>query len=66
MFPPNGLPLPGELLLITDELLAPADFLLHRYLNSHLKESQESPVVLVSISEDIGRWKVIAGKLVGY
>ncbi|KAI0779593.1 hypothetical protein C8Q74DRAFT_1199522 [Fomes fomentarius] len=63
MFTPDGVTLPGELLLITDELLAPADFLLHRYLNSHLKDSQDSPVVLVSISEDIGRWKAIAGKL---
>ncbi|KAI0358714.1 hypothetical protein OH77DRAFT_1494320 [Trametes cingulata] len=60
MFPPNALPLPGEVLLITDELLAPADFLLHRHLATHLKESRNAKCVLVSVSEDIGRWKAVA------
>ncbi|KAI0769414.1 hypothetical protein BD413DRAFT_558196 [Trametes elegans] len=60
MFPPNGLPLPGEVLLITDELLAPADFLLHRHLTTHLKDSKDSRCVLVSVSEDLGRWKAVA------
>ncbi|KAI0743659.1 hypothetical protein C8Q80DRAFT_1237014 [Daedaleopsis nitida] len=54
--------LPTEVLLITDELLAPADFLLHRYLTTHLKEGSDSPVVLVSFSEDIGRWKALASR----
>ncbi|KAI0708926.1 hypothetical protein C8T65DRAFT_708448 [Cerioporus squamosus] len=62
MFPPSTLPLPGEVLLITDELLAPADFLLLRFLSTHLKESHQSPALLVSVSEDIGRWKAIAGR----
>ncbi|KAI0674891.1 hypothetical protein C8Q78DRAFT_965147 [Trametes maxima] len=60
MFPPSALPLPGELLLITDELLAPADFLLHRHLATHLKESKSSRCVLVSVLEDLGRWKSVA------
>ncbi|OSD04129.1 hypothetical protein PYCCODRAFT_1365097 [Trametes coccinea BRFM310] len=60
MFPPSGLPLPGEILLITDELLAPADFLLHRQVATHLKASKVSKCVLISISEDIGRWKAVA------
>lgn len=64
MFPPNGLPLPGEILLLTDELLAPADFLLHRHLATHLKESRGSRCLLVSISEDIGRWKAIGSRSV--
>ncbi|RDX55242.1 hypothetical protein OH76DRAFT_1397642 [Lentinus brumalis] len=62
MFPPSALPLPGEVLLVTDELFAPADFLLHRFLSSHLKESKHSPALLVSMSEDVGRWKAIAGR----
>ncbi|KAI0644708.1 hypothetical protein C8Q79DRAFT_791633 [Trametes meyenii] len=64
MFAPDALPLPGELLLITDELLAPADFLLHRHLAAHLKESKSSKCVLVSVSEDIGRWKAVAQRSV--
>ncbi|KAI0368379.1 hypothetical protein BV20DRAFT_969449 [Pilatotrama ljubarskyi] len=60
IFPPTTLPLPGEVLLITDELLAPADFLLHRHLATHLKESKHSKCLLVSVSEDIGRWKAVA------
>lgn len=66
MFPPSTLPLPGEVLLITDEILAPADFLLHRLLASHFKESQSHAGVLVSFSEDIGRWKAVASKAVSY
>ncbi|KAI0633495.1 hypothetical protein C8Q77DRAFT_1057193 [Trametes polyzona] len=60
MFPPNTLPLPGEILLITDELLAPADFLLHRHLTTALKESKTNKCVLLSFSEDIGRWKAVS------
>ncbi|KAI8992922.1 hypothetical protein BD414DRAFT_521465 [Trametes punicea] len=62
MFPPNELALPGEILLITDELLAPADFMLHRHLATHLKESKSSPCILVSVSEGIERWKAVAQK----
>ena len=64
MFPPNSLPLPGEILLITDELLAPASFLLHRFLISHMKESNDTTSVLISVSEDLGRWKAMAAKSV--
>ncbi|KAI0661405.1 hypothetical protein C8Q70DRAFT_971176 [Cubamyces menziesii] len=60
MFPPTKLPLPQEVLLITDELLAPADFLLHRQLAAHMKESKDSRCVLISVSEDLGRWKSVA------
>ncbi|TBU48651.1 hypothetical protein BD309DRAFT_949243 [Dichomitus squalens] len=62
MFPLVSLPLPGEVLLITDELLASADFLLHHFLARHLKESKDSASMIVFLSEDIGRWKAIAGK----
>ena len=64
MFPPVALTIPGELILITDELLAPADFMLHRIVAGHLKESKDAACLLVSVSEDIGRWKAIAGRTV--
>lgn len=64
MFPPTSLPLPGEILVITDELLAPANFLLHRFLADHLKEGKNSIAVLISVSEDIGNLKVVAGRSV--
>ncbi|KAM5533739.1 hypothetical protein V8D89_012612 [Ganoderma adspersum] len=70
MFPPTSLPLPGEILVITDELMAPASFLLHRFLTGHLKEGKNSTAVLISVSEDIGKLKAVAGRsnlnLVGY
>ncbi|KAH9858998.1 hypothetical protein C2E23DRAFT_717158 [Lenzites betulinus] len=57
MFPPVDLPLPAEILVITDELSAPADFLLHRHLVDNLKNSSNAKCVLVAVSEDLGRWK---------
>ncbi|KAI1794241.1 hypothetical protein LXA43DRAFT_998436 [Ganoderma leucocontextum] len=62
MFPPTSIPVPGEVLLITDELLSPASFLLHRLLAGHLKEAKNSTAVLISVSEDIGKWKAVAGR----
>ncbi|KAH9839817.1 uncharacterized protein C8Q71DRAFT_463760 [Rhodofomes roseus] len=66
MFPPAGLPLPGELLLITDELPSPADFLLHKLLADHLKHvrgsgTQTRCLVLATVA-DPARWKHIAAK----
>ncbi|CCM03898.1 uncharacterized protein FIBRA_06049 [Fibroporia radiculosa] len=65
MFPPPSLPLPGEILLITDELASPADFLLHRSLSTHLKESKLSYAIILSVSESLARWKAVAGRSVG-
>lgn len=62
MFPPQELPLPGELLLITDELASPADFLLHRFLAAHLKKGPPFRSVVLSVSGDMARWKAVAGR----
>ncbi|RXW23026.1 hypothetical protein EST38_g2850 [Candolleomyces aberdarensis] len=65
----------GAFNLITDELSAPADFLVHQAVYGHLKahqsksrvpkasEANARPQVLVfSASEDLARWKSIASK----
>jgi hypothetical protein len=64
MFPPSELPYPGQLLLITDELPSPADFLLHKFLSTHLKDPKDARCVVISVSEDLARWKAIASKSV--
>ncbi|KAJ7496709.1 hypothetical protein FB451DRAFT_1549768 [Mycena latifolia] len=48
MFSPFDLP-HGILLLVTDQLAAPADFILHRALAEHLK-SQSAPISLKSVT----------------
>ncbi|KAH9940373.1 uncharacterized protein BXZ73DRAFT_42834 [Epithele typhae] len=62
MFPPAALPLPGEVLLLTDELPAPADFLLHRFLAAHMKRSPQSSALILSVSQDLGWWKGVTAK----
>ncbi|KAG5641093.1 hypothetical protein DXG03_006038 [Asterophora parasitica] len=61
MLLPFNLP-DGILLLITDELSSPADFLLHRTLVSHIKEAKNAKSIVFSVSEGIERWKAIAAK----
>ncbi|KAF9006161.1 hypothetical protein BDQ17DRAFT_1399090 [Cyathus striatus] len=61
MLPPFNLP-EGIILLITDELASPSDFILHRALASHIKESKGSKNIVLSVSKDILRWKTIAAK----
>ncbi|KAJ6631450.1 hypothetical protein B0H10DRAFT_2159760 [Mycena sp. CBHHK59/15] len=64
MFSPFDLP-PGILLLVTDQLSSPADFVLHRSLIDHLKGAKsQNPkkAVVLSVSEDLARWKAIAAK----
>jgi hypothetical protein len=63
MFQPSDLP-DGIILLITDELAAPADFLLHRTLATHLKERKHPRALILSVSEGITRWKALASKSV--
>lgn len=58
----SSLPPPGQLLLITDHLASPADFILHRTLSIHLKELKNERVVLVSLTEGFDHWKAIAAK----
>jgi hypothetical protein len=67
MFSPFELP-SGILLLVTDQLSSPADFVLHRSLIDHLKGAKsDSPkkAIVLSVSEDLARWKAIAAKSVG-
>jgi len=64
MFSPFDLP-SGILLLVTDQLSSPADFVLHRGLIDHLKGAKsENPkkAIVLSVSEDLTRWKAIATK----
>ena len=60
------LPLGGQLLLITDHLASPADFILHRALALQLKQVQPTThhprVILVSIASDFAHWCAIAAK----
>lgn len=63
MFQPSDLP-DGIILLMTDELAAPADFLLHRMLATHLKERKHPRALILSVSEGITRWKALASKSV--
>ncbi|KAJ7125283.1 hypothetical protein C8R44DRAFT_618674 [Mycena epipterygia] len=65
MFSPFDLPA-GILLLVTDQLSSPADFVLHRSLIDHLKGQKKSEhpkkAIVLSVSEDLARWKAIAAK----
>ena len=67
MFSPFGLP-EGITLLITDALSAPANFLLHRTLAAYMKKDRKPEdvvkCIVLSVSEDITRWKAIAVKSV--
>ena len=65
MLSPFNLP-EGIVLLITDELSSPADFLLHRLLSSHFKDSKSAKSVILSVSEGIERWKAVAAKSVSF
>ncbi|KAH7888904.1 hypothetical protein F5I97DRAFT_1935330 [Phlebopus sp. FC_14] len=64
MFPPLELVSYIGLILITDELPAPADFLIHRFLSSRLKDrdAPRSKCIMLAVSEDIERIKAVASK----
>lgn len=64
MFPSAELISSGETILITDQLEAPGDFILHRMVSSHLKESKGNRCIILSISNDLPRWKTVSSKLV--
>ncbi|KAI0686750.1 hypothetical protein BC835DRAFT_1378697 [Cytidiella melzeri] len=63
MFDLPGITARGDtsMLLVTDELASPADFILHSNLAAHLKDS-DSRCVVLSASENVLRWKAIASK----
>lgn len=58
------LPLRGEILLVTDELNSPADFLLYRGLASHLKSAKSTKSIVLSVSGGLSKWKAILAKSV--
>ncbi|KAH9487426.1 Elongator complex protein 6 [Psilocybe cubensis] len=60
-FSPFDLP-ESILLLITDSLAAPGDFVLHRCLANHLKDKKTPRVTILSVSEGIAKWKALASK----
>lgn len=61
---PN-LPSQGEILLITDELSSPADFLLYRSFTAHLKSAEKSAkCVILSVAGNLPKWKSVAAKSV--
>ncbi|KIK99385.1 hypothetical protein PAXRUDRAFT_532588 [Paxillus rubicundulus Ve08.2h10] len=61
-FPPPDLVSYVGLILVTDELQAPADFLIHRFLHLRLKDSKQSQCLFISVSEDMERIKAVASK----
>ncbi|KAG0700371.1 hypothetical protein DFH29DRAFT_635063 [Suillus ampliporus] len=61
-FPTPELVSSPRLLLITDQLPAPADFLLHRFLHLHLKQTKTTKCFVLAVSESLERWKSIASK----
>ncbi|CAA7266451.1 unnamed protein product [Cyclocybe aegerita] len=66
LFSPFDLP-DDIILLLSDELVAPADFILHRTLAAHLKAGLVSgrvkpKSVILSVSEGLSRWKTLAMK----
>ncbi|KAG1752843.1 hypothetical protein EDB19DRAFT_1670099 [Suillus lakei] len=61
-FPAPDLVSSRRLLLITDQLPAPADFLLHRFLHLHLKQSKTAKCIVLAVSESLERWKSVASK----
>ncbi|KAG2342813.1 hypothetical protein BDR05DRAFT_885305 [Suillus weaverae] len=61
-FPAPDLVSSRRLLLITDQLLAPADFLLHRFLHLHLKQSKTAKCIVLAVSESLERCKSVASK----
>jgi len=61
IFSPFSLP-EGITLLVTDALSAPANFLLHRTLAAYMKDRNDAKCVILSVSEDMTRWKALAAK----
>ncbi|TEB29214.1 hypothetical protein FA13DRAFT_1734880 [Coprinellus micaceus] len=74
MLPPFDIPA-GSFTLVTDELAAPADFLIHQVVNGYIKEhprpgrgaqvgeeSSSPKVVILSANADIAKWKAVSSK----
>ncbi|KAH8831181.1 hypothetical protein DL96DRAFT_1460044 [Flagelloscypha sp. PMI_526] len=56
--------LPKDLfVLVTDEIDASADFVLHQALHSHLKSLPTNLAIILSSSEPLSRWEIIASRV---
>lgn len=64
------LPPPGQVLLVTDELASPADFILYRSLAAHFKgaagKSTSARCLVVSVSGNLAKWKAVLTKSVRF
>ena len=65
MFDPSTLPIKaGDLLLVTDRLAAPADFIILNILTTHLRQVNHGKTVFASISQTLSHWSSISSRLV--
>lgn len=65
MFDPSAIPLStGQLLVVTDKIAAPADFVIVNILNSRLKASTQRRCVFVSFSQGFTHWSSICSRSV--
>ena len=63
------LPPRGQVLLVTDELASPADFILYRSLTAHFKaagKSTSAKCLVVSVSGNLAKWKAVLAKSVRF
>lgn len=54
----------GDLLLITDRIDAPADFVILRRLGPALKQPAKCKTILVSFAQPLSHWTSIAARVV--
>ncbi|CAL1706057.1 unnamed protein product [Somion occarium] len=62
MFSLSELPSPGDVVIVTDQLLSPADFVIHKTISSHFKDVGKAKCLFLSVSESLARLKAIAAK----
>jgi len=62
MYPTADLLAARKPVLVTDQLQAPADFLIFRTVTTHLKENKQNRCIILSPFNDVPRWKAIASK----
>ncbi|KAL5519129.1 hypothetical protein ACEPAH_812 [Sanghuangporus vaninii] len=64
MFDPSTLPRrAGQILLVSDKLEAPAEFIILSILTSHLKQALRRKSILVSFSQVFSHWSSVASRL---
>jgi hypothetical protein len=60
MFPSTEFTAFSYPVVVTDQLAAPADFLLHRIITAHLKDNKRNSCILLSMSSDLAWWKAVS------